>query len=114
MRSASGLSQPFLVFKPTSSEAKSLLLVGCIEDWARRNQPGLMLTAGTTAASVSCVYLRTRRLSPAVAEEAREAAGLEPPEGHAGRIVAAGCEAVVSVGGIHSAVCGGEILKENL
>lgn len=85
-----------------------LLLAGGIEDWARRNQPGLMVTAGEPAVSVNCVYLSTRRLSPEVAEEARQAAGLE--EGEESRIVAPGAGAAVSVGGIHFVVCGSELL----
>lgn len=51
------------------------LLVGCVEDWARRNQPGLMVTAGTPTVSINSEYLATIRLSPAIAQEAREAAG---------------------------------------
>lgn len=87
-----------------------LLLVGGIEDWARRNQPGLMVTAGEPAVSVNCVYLSTRRLSPEVAAEAREAAGLEEAEGEASGVVAPGAEAVVSVGGVPFVVCGSELL----
>mgnify|MGYP003674558337 CR=1 FL=1 len=40
------------------------LLVGCIEDWARRNQPGLMNTAGTPTVSVNCELLATTRVPP--------------------------------------------------
>ncbi|HYD83590.1 MAG TPA: hypothetical protein VEA63_06045, partial [Opitutus sp.] len=43
------------------------LLVGCIEDWARRNQPGLMVTAGTPTVSINSGYLTTVRLSRPVA-----------------------------------------------
>lgn len=56
------------------------LLVGCIEDWARRNQPGLMVTAGTPTVSINSEFLTTARLSPAVAQEAREAVGLVAEE----------------------------------
>ncbi|RPJ84293.1 MAG: hypothetical protein EHM13_05030, partial [Acidobacteria bacterium] len=58
--------------QPTLSFA---LLVGCIEDWARRNRPGLMATTGVASVSVNSPYLVTVRLSPAVAREARAAAG---------------------------------------
>lgn len=82
------------------------LLVGCIEDWARRNRPGLMATAGTPSVSVNSACLATVRLSPAVAAEARIAAGLALAPDRAlalaaGRtIVAPGAELVTSVGGI--------------
>lgn len=82
------------------------LLVACIEDWARRNQPGLMVTTGIPTASVNCRYLATVRLAPAVAAEARVAAGLAPAGEPAlavaaGRnVVAVGAEALSSAGGI--------------
>jgi hypothetical protein len=38
------------------------LLVGCVEDWGRRNAPGLMETAGTPTVSVNSNYLETVRL----------------------------------------------------
>ncbi len=52
------------------------LLVGCIEDWARRNQPGLMNTAGTPTVSVNCELLVTTRLSPAFAQSVATWLGL--------------------------------------
>jgi hypothetical protein len=88
------------------------LLVGCIEDWARRNRPGLMATTGVVAVSVNSPYLATVRLSPAVAAEARVAAGLEPRSdaalaSAAGRnLVAPGADRVASVGGIHFTAAG--------
>ena len=88
------------------------LLVGCIEDWARRNQPGLMATVGVAAVSINSRYLATARLSPAVAAEARAAAGLVT-EGDAalaialGRtVVAPGAARVASVGGISFVAAG--------
>jgi hypothetical protein len=90
------------------------LLVGCIDDWARRNRPGLMATTGVAAVSVNSEYLSTVRLSPGVAGEARAAARLPPviarargralPDRH---VVAPGAANVVSVGGIHFAAAGG-------
>ena len=89
-----------------------VLLAGCVENWARRNQPGLMATAGVPSVSVNSPYLVTVRLSPAVATEARAAAGLARP-GEAARaaavgrhIVAPGASSVASVGGIHFAAAG--------
>lgn len=82
------------------------LLAGCIEDWARRNRPGLMATTGVAAVSVNSGYLATVRLLPSVAAEARAAAGLVPAGDAAlasaiGRhVVAPGAEEVASVGGI--------------
>ena len=88
------------------------LLVGCIEDWARRNRPGLTATTGVAAVSVNSPYLATVRLSPAVAAEARVAAGLVPAgdpalASAAGRtLVAPGADRVASVGGIHFTAAG--------
>lgn len=88
------------------------LLVGCIENWARRNQPGLMVTTGTPTVSVNSEFLTTVRLSPAVAAEARAAAGLDPagsmPEASAfGRnLVAAGAGELITGGRIHFAAAG--------
>lgn len=88
------------------------LLVGCINDWARRNQPGLTATTGVLAVSVNSTYLATVRLSPAVAAEARVATGLVPAgdpalASAAGRnLVAPGADHVASVGGIHFAAAG--------
>jgi hypothetical protein len=93
-----------------------VLLAACVENWARRNQPGLMATAGVPSASVNSPYLAAVRLSPAVAAEARAAAGLPPPGGAAladalGRhVVAPGAGTIASVGGIHFAAAGGTTL----
>ncbi|HTL66359.1 MAG TPA: hypothetical protein VL200_01735 [Lacunisphaera sp.] len=83
-----------------------VLLAGCLENWARRNQPGLMVTAGTPTVSAHCRWLSTATLSPAVAAEARSAGGLQP-DGNSnlaaavGRnVVAVGGGAVASNGGI--------------
>ena len=88
------------------------LLVGCIDDWARRNRPGLMATTGVASVSVNSDYLVAVRLSPAVAAEARAAAGFEPIDDPvlalaAGRtLVAPGANHIVSVGGVHFAAAG--------
>ncbi len=96
------------------------LLLACLEDWARRNQPGLMVTTGIPTASVNSRYLVTARLAPAVAAEARVAAGLAPAGDAAlavaaGRnLVAVGAEGVSSAGGIHFVAAGsaGLVLAE--
>lgn len=82
------------------------VLVGCIDNWGRRNQPGLMVTAGPAAISVNCVFLATARLSPAVAAEARAAANLGPVvDAAAGtHVLAAGAGKIISDGRIHFAV----------
>jgi hypothetical protein len=88
------------------------LLVGCVEDWARRNRPGLMATTGVASVSVNSRYLATVRLSPGVAAEARAAIGFVQ-EGDAARVsalgrtlVAPGAERVASVGGISFVAAG--------
>src|SRR5664280_123006 len=88
------------------------LLVGCLEDWARRNQPGLMVTGGTPTVSVNSDYLTTVRLAPAIAAEARAAAGLNPApdattastSGH--NLVAAGAGGIATGGRIHFVAAG--------
>jgi hypothetical protein len=96
------------------------LLVGCIEDWARRNRPGLTATTGVAAVSVNSEYLATVRLSPAVAAEARVAAGLVPAgdaalASAAGRnLVAPGADQVASVGGIYFTAAGAADLASAL
>lgn len=94
------------------------LLAACIDDWARRNQPGLTATTGVAAVSVNSPYLETVRLSPAVAAEARAAAGLPPADDRAlgatpdRHVVAAKAARLVSVGGIHFVAAGGAALTE--
>lgn len=92
------------------------LLVGAIEDWGRRNAPGLMVTTGTPTVSINSNYLTTVRLSPAVAAEARAAAGLSVPGtvdfvSASGRnLIAAGAGDLVTGGRIHFAATGGSNL----
>ncbi len=84
------------------------LLAACIDDWARRNQPGLTVTSGPAAVNVNSPYLATVRLSPALAAELRAASGFQRPAKPAlgYHVVAPGAEAVESVGGIHFAAAG--------
>jgi len=90
------------------------LLAACVDDWARRNQPGLTVTSGPAAVNVNSPWLATVRLSPALAAEIRAAAGFERPRnpglGH--HVVAPGAERVASVGGIHFAAAGAADLKQ--
>jgi hypothetical protein len=78
------------------------LLVGCVEDWARRNQPGLMSTAGTPTVSVNSELLETLRLSPELAREVAAAMGL--PE--TTTVLAAGGDSLKSSGDIRFLVIG--------
>ena len=89
-----------------------VLLVGCIDDWARRNQPGLMVTTGTPTVSINSVYLSSVRLSPQVAEEGRAVVALPIAASDdfsyaSGRtVIAAGAGKIVAGGRIHFAVVG--------
>jgi len=89
-----------------------VLLAGCVENWATRNQPGLMAATGVATVSVNSGCLATVRLSPVVAREARAATGLVPSgdpalAAAAGRhLVAPGADQVASVGGIHFTAAG--------
>lgn len=88
------------------------LIVACLDEWARRNQPGLMVTTGTAAVSANCHYLATVRLSPTVAEEAR--AALKFPVAptsdyyHASNrtVLTPGGERIVSNGRVHFVAAG--------
>ena len=95
-----------------------VLLVGCVENWARRNQPGLMVTAGAPTMSIHSEYLVTARLSPTAAAEARDALGLKAesaPNVNAPNsadrqphhLVAAGGESIATDGGMYFAAAGG-------
>lgn len=92
------------------------LLVGSIEDWARRNQPGLMVTAGTPTIGVNSNFLTTVRLSTPVAVEARAALGFAPlgewngAVGFGRNLIAPGAEGIVTGGRIHFIAAG----RENL
>jgi hypothetical protein len=89
-----------------------MLLSACIENWATRNQPGLMFTTGVPSITVNSPHLTTLRLSPAIAREARAAIGLDGGTDSLARealgltVVAHGAREVVSVGGIHLVVTG--------
>ena len=89
-----------------------VLLNGCIENWARRNAPGLTVTSGRATVSVNSEWLTAIRLSPAVAAEARAAAGLFPAgdvhlaAANGQNVVAAGAGGVDSAGGIHFVAAG--------
>jgi hypothetical protein len=87
------------------------LLVACIEDWARRNQPGLMETTGVPTVAANNRFLATVRLAPAAAAEARAAAGLEVANAAlalaAGRnLLAVGADRIAASGGIHFVAAG--------
>jgi hypothetical protein len=86
------------------------LLAACIDDWGRRNQPGLTVTSGVPSASVNSGYLATVRLTAAVAAEARGVAGMDRPSSAdtaaMRHVVAPGAGPVASVGGIHFAAAG--------
>lgn len=76
------------------------VLVGCVEDWARRNQPGLMVTAGRATISVNCPYLTTLRLAPSVADEVRAEEGISAVREEGEVIVYPGSGGVLSMGGV--------------
>ncbi len=91
-----------------------VLLVGCVENWGRRNAPGLMVTSGLPVISVSSDRLVTRQVSPAVAAEARRVLGLPPlveqslALARGCNVIAPGAAEVVSVSGVHFLAVGGE------
>lgn len=90
-----------------------VLLVGCVEDWARRNQPGLMSTTGVPTISPNSVHLATLRVSPAVAVEVRAALGPAPSAPpFVPRLLAVGGTQVDTRAGMHLLVVGREPLRQ--
>lgn len=88
-----------------------VLLVACIEDWARRNQPGLMVTAGQPTINVNCEFLRTARLYPTDVAAVREACGLPPDDSTTDhRVIAVGAAHLASSGGIHFIAVGADAI----
>jgi len=77
-------------------------LVACIEDWARRNQPGLMVTSGEPTVPARSRFVEIVPLSPAVAAEVR--ASLRLPE--EARVLACGAPGVSTPGKMHLALVG--------
>ncbi len=89
-----------------------VLLVGCVEDWARRNAPGLMETGGLATISPNSRFLTVIRLTAATAAEARAANGIVPPdgadraEGFGYNLVAPGSDHILTDGQMHFAAVG--------
>ncbi len=82
------------------------LMAACIDNWARRNQPGLMVTEGIPSVAVSSEWLEVVRVSPVLAVEI--APVLARPDGEpravaiaAGRtVLAPGADGVSSIAGV--------------
>jgi len=92
-------------------------LVGCLDDWARRNQPGLMVTSGAPTVSVNCEFLVTARVSPAVAAEVRGVLGFAPltyveenPGARGRNLLGAGGAEIRTGGRIHFVAAGAPAL----
>lgn len=82
-----------------------VILVACIEDWARRNRPGLMVTAGNPAVPARSRFTHIVRVTPALAAEASSLLELNPPA-NASRVLAVGGESVATAGGMHLTIVG--------
>lgn len=85
-----------------------VLLVGCIEDWARRNRPGLMSTTGAPTIAPHGPRLVTVRISPAIAAEVRALLALPAPPAPDAvpRLLAVGGAGIATAGGMHLLVVG--------
>lgn len=77
-------------------------LVACLEDWARRNQPGLMVTAGAPTVPVRSKFVRLLPLSPAIAAEMRAALSLAETN----RVIAFVAAELAAPGKMHLALVG--------
>jgi hypothetical protein len=87
------------------------LLLAAIENWARRNQPGLMVTAGAPTVSINSAYLTTVRVSPAAAAEVRSLLGrpataADKAEANRGHLLAAGGDALETDGAMYFVAAG--------
>ncbi len=82
-----------------------VILVACIEDWARRNRPGLMVTAGNPALPACSRFTNIVRVTPALAAEARTLLALDR-SADASRVLAIGGEGVATAGGMHLTIAG--------
>lgn len=92
-----------------------VLLVGGVDGWARRNQPGLMVTGGVPTLSINCVYLTTVRLSAAEAAQALSAfdrGNGGAATGSAQHVIAAGGERLATSGGMYFVAAGSPGLLE--
>jgi hypothetical protein len=84
-----------------------VVLVACIEDWARRNRPGLMVTAGNPTVPARSRFVTIMPLTPALATEARALLAFDvAAAADASRVLAVGAERVATPGGMHLAIVG--------
>lgn len=81
------------------------MLVGCHEDWKKKNPPTAQKTSGRAELSTSSSYLSLVPLSAAIAIEARNSVGLVAAGG--GNMVAAGGGNLVAAGGGNIVAAGG-------
>ena len=89
-----------------------VLLVGCVEDWALRNRPGLMSTTGMPTITPNSAYLVTLRVSPAVASEVRSLLGVVASEtGATPRLLAVGGAQISTLAGMNLLVVARDSLR---
>jgi hypothetical protein len=85
------------------------LLLAAIENWARRNQPGLMVTGGTPTISINSSYLVTVQIAPAEAPQVwRIATGSAEAMSAAARgaVLAPGGDGIETNGGMYFVAAG--------
>ncbi len=82
-----------------------VVLVACIEDWARRNRPGLMVTAGNPAMPAHSRFTNVVHVTPALATEARTVLALDRVV-DTSRVLAVGGDGVATAGGMHLTIVG--------
>lgn len=83
-----------------------VVLVACIEDWARRNRPGLMVTAGNPAVPAHSRFVHLARVTPALAAEARTVLGLPAPTAETARVLSVGADGIATAGNMHVVLVG--------
>lgn len=82
-------------------------LAACLEDWARRNQPGLMVTSGTPTVPARSRFVTLVSLSPEIAAEARALLPCIAPDSTA-RVLAVGAENLQTPAGMHLLLVGSQ------
>lgn len=89
------------------------LIVACIDNWARRNQPGLMVTTGKPTIALDCPFLTAVRLEPEAGDAARPIVNPGAATNDGRKVIAVGGEKVSSNGAVVFIAAGNEQLLES-
>lgn len=91
-----------------------VLVVACLDNWARRNQPGLMVTGGVPTVARHCSYLETARVRSSSVTTLRAAVSLEAAAVASGGVLAAGGSRLQTDGGMALVAVGNDRLSSGI